>query len=120
MRILMCLALLLLLVGCKSKSRYSGFPDSIAEDAIEREGKVSKQDVVAATGKLKVGMTEQELRDVLQPYDVGLGNGQVVGKERVELIYLVHGILVDAKFDGTKDPKVDKVVAFDVRTFHGW
>ena len=118
MRILLCLALLLLLVGCKG--RYSGFPTTDAENAIEREGQVSKQDVVAAADKIKVGMTEQEVRDLLLPYDVGMGWGQVVGKERVALIYLVHGILVDLKFDGSEGPEEDKVVALDIRTFHGW
>ena len=118
MRTFVCLALLLLLVGCKS--RYAGFPNSIAAEAIEREGQVPKQDVVAAADKLKVGMTEQEVRDLLLPYDVGMGNERIVGKERVALYYLVHGILVDLKFDGSNGPEVDKVVALDIRTFHGW
>ena len=75
---------------------------------------------MAAADKLKVGTMEQEVKDLLKPYDVGMGKGNFDGKERRELIYLVHGILVDVKYDGWKDPNVDKVVALDIRTFHGW
>lgn len=102
--------------GCKG--RYSGFPGTVASSAIKREREVSKQDVTAATAKLKVGMTDQEVRDLLA-YDIGMGQGRE-GAEHIELMYLVHGILVEVKFEQTKDPKVEKLAAFDVRTFHGW
>lgn len=120
MRNLLWILLLALVCTAGCKGRYSGFPDTIAEDAIEREGKIAKQDVVAAAGKVKVGMTEQEVMALLQPYNVNLGHGSVVGEQRVALIYLIHGILVDVKYDGFKGQETDKVIALDVRTFHGW
>lgn len=117
--ILFAILVIAAFLGC-SKSRYSGFDPMFVKNAIERERKIPKEDVIAATKKIAVGMTEREVTTLLAPYDVGIGQGRVVGTERVQLTYLIHGILVDMKYDGLKGSDKDKVLQFDVRTFNGW